>query len=288
MMNVISPRVFEAIALRTALVLFPGEYAGALEPERHYIPLQKDFSNFAEVVERLRDTAALERLTGVAFDEIIGSERYSIARFVERFDRALDEHGAPRARRHRQLRYRAARRERPPRLKVERTVGRARRVGGELFRGCVKVALALGLVARERALRRLLRLYVADLVRQRAVAAPVPVLEDLLKLALLRRLRTGTPPLRVAISTGEACDELIVRSLPAGSSADGEPTAHPRDPRRVIWDHSAIGSSIRWPLPLGASITVAIGDQPGASVHEFVTLPALAVRFPRAAADALR
>ena len=74
MMNVISPRVFEAIALRTALVLFPGEYVGILEPERHYIPLEKDFSNFDEVVERLRDLPALERMADVAFDEIIGSE----------------------------------------------------------------------------------------------------------------------------------------------------------------------------------------------------------------------
>ena len=290
MMNVISPRVFEAIALRTALVLFPGEYASVLEPERHYILLAKDFSNFDEVVDRLRDTAALERMADIAFDEVIGSGRYSVRRFVERFDRALDEHGAPRVRRHRQVRYRAARLEREPRVRAERTVGRSRRVGGELLSGGVKVALALGLVARVPALRRLLGLYVSDVVvRRSVVAAPIPVLEDLLKLALLQRLRTGTPPLRVAVSNGEAGDELIVRSLPPdGTAADSEPQSRCEGPRRVIWDHSAVGSSIRWPLPLSASVTVAIGDQAGATVHEFVTLPALAVRFPRATADALR
>ena len=82
-----------------------------------------------------------------------------------------------------------------------------------------------------------------------------------------------------------------MRSLPPdGSAGDGDrrPQPWPTGPRRVIWDHSAIGSAIRWPLPLGGSVTVAIGDEPGASVHEFVTLPALAVRFPRATADALR
>ena len=288
MMNVISPRVFEAIALRTALVLFPGEYAGVLEPERHYIPLQKDFSNFGEVVERLRDMAALERMTGVAFDEIIGSERYSIARFVERFDRALDEHGAPRTRGHRRVRYRAARLERPPRVRAER----AARVGAKLLDGGVKVALALGLVARVPALRRLLGLYVSDVVvRRSAVVSPLAVLEDMLKLALLQRLRAGTSPVRIVVSSGEAGDELILRSLPPdGSAGDGDrrPQPWPAGPRRVIWDHSAIGSAIRWPLPLGVSVTVSIGHEPGASVHEFVTLPALAVRFPRATADALR
>jgi hypothetical protein len=156
----------------------------------------------------------------------------------------------------------------------------------------VKVALALGLVARVPALRRLLGLYVSDVVRRRsAVVSPLAVLEDMLKLALLQRLRAGTPPMRIVVSSGEAGDELVMRSLPPdGSAGDGDRGLQPwpDGPRRVIWDHSAIGSTIRWPLPLGGSITVSIGDEPGESVHEFVTLPALAVRFPHATADALR
>src|SRR4029077_4426058 len=35
--EVISPRIFEAAALRTALVLFPAEYSGVLQPDLHYI-----------------------------------------------------------------------------------------------------------------------------------------------------------------------------------------------------------------------------------------------------------
>ena len=61
--NVISPRVFEAAVLRTALVLFPGNYSGVVEAWTHYIPLEHDFSNFDEVVERLRDVAFLVELT---------------------------------------------------------------------------------------------------------------------------------------------------------------------------------------------------------------------------------
>jgi hypothetical protein len=294
-MNVISPRVFEAIAVRTALVLFPGEYSGVLDAERHYIPLAKDFSNFDEVVDRLRDLPALQRMADTAFDEIIRSGRYSIRRFVERFDRALDEHGAPRARKQRRLRYGAARLERPLRVRAERAAAQAGRAGARLPVGAVKVALALGLVARVPALRRLLGLYVSELVvRRPPFASPLAVLEDLLKLALLQRLRTGqlvgTPPVRIVVSSGPAGDELIVRTLPPdGGATDGDRQPQPctDGPRRVIWDHSAFGSAIRWPLPLGRDVVIAIG-RPGDPVHEFVTLPALAARFPRATAEALR
>ena len=41
--NCISPRAFETAALRTAMVLFPGEYSGLLQAWVHYIPLAKDF-----------------------------------------------------------------------------------------------------------------------------------------------------------------------------------------------------------------------------------------------------
>ena len=57
----ISPRHFEAAALRVCQVLFEGHYAGVMEPMRHYIPLRKDFSNFDEVVAAIRDAGAAPR-----------------------------------------------------------------------------------------------------------------------------------------------------------------------------------------------------------------------------------
>ncbi|MFP6901925.1 MAG: hypothetical protein VCA36_13340, partial [Opitutales bacterium] len=51
----ITPRSFEAIAVRTAQVMFPGDYRGVLEPWRHYLPLQRDFSNLDEVCGFLQD-----------------------------------------------------------------------------------------------------------------------------------------------------------------------------------------------------------------------------------------
>src|SRR3546814_45985 len=54
MMNVISPRCFEAAALRTLMILYEGRYSGRLIPWRHYVPLKRDHSNMDEVVAVLR------------------------------------------------------------------------------------------------------------------------------------------------------------------------------------------------------------------------------------------
>ena len=40
----ISPRHLEAVVTKTAQVLVEGSYSGVLEPERHYIPVRRDFS----------------------------------------------------------------------------------------------------------------------------------------------------------------------------------------------------------------------------------------------------
>jgi hypothetical protein len=94
-LNVISPRLFEAIAARTGLVLFPGDYSGLLEPDVHYIPLARDFSNVAEVVDRIRDIPFLEAMTARAYDEVIASGRYSYDAFVRRFDDIASRHRKP-------------------------------------------------------------------------------------------------------------------------------------------------------------------------------------------------
>ncbi len=86
----ITPRCFEAIALRTALVLFPGEYRGVLEPWRHYIPLQRDFSNLQEVIEKIRDHAFLQDLVDRAFEEIALNAHYQLSTHIQRLDCLID------------------------------------------------------------------------------------------------------------------------------------------------------------------------------------------------------
>jgi len=68
-----SPRVFEAAAVRSCQILFEGRYSGILEPMVHYIPLKKDFSNFEEVLRRYRDESIRRELTENAHRDLIAS-----------------------------------------------------------------------------------------------------------------------------------------------------------------------------------------------------------------------
>lgn len=89
LMNQISPRVFESIAMRSALVLFEGHYSGILEPDRHFIPLKKDGSNLAEVFAQLQDNDFVDNLAEFAYNDIIGSGNYSYASFAAKVDQEL-------------------------------------------------------------------------------------------------------------------------------------------------------------------------------------------------------
>jgi hypothetical protein len=97
--DVVSPRVFEAAALRTALVLFPGSYSGVIEPWAHYLPLERDFSNMPVIVERLRDSTSLHELTERAHADLVASGRYSYESFIRDFDERVAERVPARARR---------------------------------------------------------------------------------------------------------------------------------------------------------------------------------------------
>jgi len=85
-MNQVSPRIFEAIALRTGLVLFEGNYSGVVRPWEHFIPLKKDFSNVDEVFSSLADLPSLEAMIQRAYDDVIASGRYHFRNFIGMLD----------------------------------------------------------------------------------------------------------------------------------------------------------------------------------------------------------
>lgn len=87
----ISPRCFEAAALRTPMVLFEGAYSGVLKPERHFIPLKKDFSNFAEVANKLKDHDGLQAMADRTYNEVACDPRWSYRSFVSQVDNVLAE-----------------------------------------------------------------------------------------------------------------------------------------------------------------------------------------------------
>jgi len=88
-MNQISPKIFEAIRLRTALILFEGEYSGVVKPDLHYIPLRKDFANFDEVVTKVMNDSLVREMTDRAYADVIVSGRYSYRQFMEGVDEDL-------------------------------------------------------------------------------------------------------------------------------------------------------------------------------------------------------
>lgn len=88
-MGQISPRVFEAAATRTPLILFTGRYSGLIEPEEHYIELKKDFSNVDAVLARLNDLDGLEDLAERAFNRLVGSGDFSYRRLAQLIDQSI-------------------------------------------------------------------------------------------------------------------------------------------------------------------------------------------------------
>lgn len=87
----ISPRCFEAAAMRTCMVLFEGGYSGILEPGRHYIALKKDFSNFDTVCNSIRDHSYLQAITDRAYSEVAQNRKYAYSEFVKEFESSVSE-----------------------------------------------------------------------------------------------------------------------------------------------------------------------------------------------------
>lgn len=85
----ISPRVFEAISLRTLCILYEGDYSGVVKANEHYLPLKKDFSNIDEVCKKLKDHYYVAEIVKNAYVELVHSERYSYQSFVKLFDAEL-------------------------------------------------------------------------------------------------------------------------------------------------------------------------------------------------------
>jgi hypothetical protein len=86
----ISPRCFEAAALKTPMVLFEGKYSGVLVPDRHFIVLKKDFSNFDEVIDKLKNHEYLQNLANTTYEEVALNPKWSYKTFIQYIDSCLE------------------------------------------------------------------------------------------------------------------------------------------------------------------------------------------------------
>lgn len=84
-LRAISPRHFEAVEEGACQILYEGDYSGILKPDIHYIPLKKDHSNFNDILKKLNDEEKRKEIVKRAFDDIVGSGKYTYQVFVRYF-----------------------------------------------------------------------------------------------------------------------------------------------------------------------------------------------------------
>jgi len=89
--HVISPRCFEAAALRTLMIMYEGDYSGILEAGRHYVVLKRDHSNMEEITSYLRDPSKAKPIIDAAYEEIACSGKWTFKAFIGHFDKVLTE-----------------------------------------------------------------------------------------------------------------------------------------------------------------------------------------------------
>jgi hypothetical protein len=272
--NTASPRLFEAAALRTAMILFRGTYGGVVEPGRHYLPLDKDLSNIEEVVERVRDAAYLDELAGRAYDDLVASGRYSLRAMVGEFDAVVAERARPVGRQGKDGYRRAS-----GRLRIPNLAGPSRlRTGAGGLLGPLVAAVH---TAADGDLRRVAR---AGL-RIKSLGP------DLQRLTMLRR--------GVARSTFHVVAEVVPEEqLLLLSSRPGPAPAQALDARetvssalaadelkRIVWNHTAV--SVAASAGGGSLFALAVGHDGVDGVYAFRALPALARVQPDVVLDAL-
>jgi hypothetical protein len=270
-MNVISPRIFEAIALRTGLVLFPGEYSGLLEPDRHYIVLEKDFSNFDEVAAQIRDTPALERRIERAYDEIVARGRFAYDVLAEHLDNEIEASGARAGDRRPLVRFHAA-------VAEQRIRGYSLARPGSAMRRALRIAAVVKFVASDSDARGVLTRYAVD-PRSLRATRPRRLIADLARMSLLRRAQSGR------ITAGESffihvLDSDAVGGLRLASSRDPETPHPPRDVAfPIVWNHAELGSRFAVPLTRRHWAYLTVGSDDG-SLHEFTALEQLHNTLP--------
>jgi hypothetical protein len=287
----VSPRVFEAAALGTAMINFPGRYSGVIEPWTHYIPLEKDFSNFDNVVSALRDDAVLETLVSRAHADLVASGRYSLQTFVRGFDHEIEA--------------RVGTVRRLPQTELARELSR-KLLALEHLRSPTRVAelpsiAALRRRGSEREGRQLIQRFPEIEALARAVRETPQgerILHDLVRLAAataahLRELRYLGPPfdVRLELSDDGRRFTLVGTSEPAEDAIERRETGTRiasaiRDGRveEMVWNNSAVGGLTFLSFPIS---TLDIGYHVTHSTHRFNALTEFARDEPEAVISAI-
>lgn len=324
-MGQISPRVFEAAALRTPQILLTGRYSGLIEPDEHYLELKKDFSNLDDVLRRVEDIPALHAMAQRAYDRLIASGAYSYRRFVELVDgviaRKLSARAEPHAAHMIARPTLGARADRallmtdlpsPEPLDSTHLAGeRVRRLLARLpdwwpwvperFRQDPAVlgkTLASIRAMSVHPVRGVFLAWLTDGKIRRAIGYD-KLLTDLFKLEIVRQARRGIlqarEPFFITCRFDTTAGELTLTSVPA-RSAPVEDNGHEviselsvaLSQGRLVsirWDHSALGWQVVWEPRRAQRLTVFVGTL---GEHHFDALAQLARSRPDRVARVLK
>ena len=281
--NTISPRVLEAAALRSALVLFPGEYSGALSPWQTYVPLEKDFSNMDEVVDAVRDLPRLSAMTARAHEELVASGRYSHRAFIRQFDEVVDARAPAGARHARAVHLRAS---------VQRARETRQVAGRRLQHPAALLApwSALSLLLQgDAAVRGLVDPY----IRHRSLRRAVPIrklVEDALRLGILHQAQTGAHPIEQFWTEPHLSGDRTLTLVSVSGERDPADRrqrvrrrpvrAGGRQVESVVWDHAPIALVTSILRRDGVPLTLPVGYHARDGVYAFTALSELASAAP--------
>lgn len=289
----ISPRHLEAVVTKTGQILVEGRYSGVLEPERHYIPVSADFSNLDAALEQAREPRLLDTMVERAYEDVYLSGRYSSGQLTATVERILEEHAEPRRQKHAPL-FRVAGGVASAQGEAERIavapIANTLRVGREGYR---EVFAGIRLLLTDRHARRLLADY-AGSTETREHVSPRVALADLLCLGAMRRAHARGKRADEQFWVGAELDEnrhqLVLRSRPPGTAADGEGVSSARLEElfrsgawEFRWDHSSVGAHVSFPLAWTRALNLTLT----AGRRSLTTLDWLARHRPRHVASAL-
>jgi len=287
----ISPRHLEAVITKTCQILIEGRYSGALEPERHYIPLRRDFSNLPDVLDRLQDHAALARIAQTAYDEVYLPGAYDLERYADGIRALIPKRSSPSMPQHAvqvaddvagKAREAASRAAVGLAVMTRRSARRIRAsslnrvalgaapttpvtfVQAATRRARISQMLVAAALARDERRRLLLR-YVADGAWREI--PPRALARDVLRIAVLDRLeRTGARKGATSVDATETT--LVVKTHSGTTGFSGEDG--------VYWDHAGADSVV----PIDATDpqlgSLAVGEN---GVYKFDALSALHDRY---------
>lgn len=74
-------KVIESMGTKTINILVDGDYGPLIKPDEHYIPLKKNFSNFEECIEKVKDKNYFYKITENAYK--LSKEKLTFIKYID-------------------------------------------------------------------------------------------------------------------------------------------------------------------------------------------------------------